>query len=101
MIATRCAEATFILAGEDKSKSVKVNYSFKYLDIALVGQQLAGVFFGNICKSRQVWGRLGRLLQQKRADSIVLKKFYRAVVKEVLLFGADTWVMTVTTTQKL
>ena len=71
MIATRCAEATFILAGEDKSKSVKVNYSFKYLDIALVGQQLAGVFFGNICKARQVWGRLGNLLRREVADPII------------------------------
>ena len=40
-----------------------------------------------------MWGCIGKLLRRERADTSVLKKFYRAVVQEVLLFGADTWVL--------
>ena len=55
----------------------------------------------NIWKLRQVWGSLGKLLQWEGADPIVLEKFYRVVTQEVLIFGADTWVLTAEISQKL
>ena len=48
----------------------------------------------NIRKSRQVWRQLGELLQREGAEPTVLKNIYRAVVQAVLLFGAETWVLT-------
>ena len=55
----------------------------------------------NIRREIQVWGRLGKLLRREGADPIVSAKFYRAVVQAVLLFGAETWVLTAAMLQKL
>ena len=49
---------------------------------------------GNIRKESWVWGRLWKLFWRERADSTVSEKFYCAVVQVVLLFGADTWLLT-------
>ena len=55
----------------------------------------------NIRKSRQVWGRISKLLWREGADPTVLEKFYHAVVQTVLLFGAETWVITETMRHRL
>ena len=47
----------------------------------------------NIGKARRVWSRLGKLLRREEAESRVYAMFYRAVVRAVLLFGAETWVL--------
>ena len=55
----------------------------------------------NIMKSRHVWGRLGKLLRREGEEPTVSEKFYREVVQAVLLFGAETWVLTETMMQWL
>ena len=55
----------------------------------------------NIWRARQVWGRLGKFLRREGVYSIILAKFYRAVVQVVLLFGSETWVLTTAMIQKL
>ena len=55
----------------------------------------------NISKARQVWGWLGKLLMREGAEPTVSEKIYRAVVKAVLLFGTDTWVLMETMFQQL
>ena len=45
-------------------------------------------------KVRQVWGRLGKLLQREGMEPEVLEKLYHTVVQAVLLFGVETWVLT-------
>ena len=47
----------------------------------------------NISKAQQVWGHLEKLLLRVGADPLVLAKFYRMVVRVVLVFGLETWVM--------
>ena len=49
---------------------------------------------GNIRKARVRWGRLVRVLGQEGADPKVSRSFYTAVTQQVLLFGAETWVLT-------
>ena len=49
---------------------------------------------GNIRKVWVRWGRLARVLGREEADPKVSQSFYTAVTQQVLLFGAETWVLT-------
>ena len=49
---------------------------------------------GNIRKACVIWGRLARVLVREGADPKVSRSFYTAVTQQVLLFGAETWVLT-------
>ena len=49
---------------------------------------------GNIRKARVSWGRLVRVLGLEGADPKVSQSFYTAVTQQVLLFGAELWVLT-------
>ena len=49
---------------------------------------------GNIRKARVSWGQLARVLGQEGADLKVSRSFYTAVTQQVLLFGAESWVLT-------
>ena len=55
----------------------------------------------NTSKARQVWVRLGKILQREGVEPAVSTKFYRAVIQAVLLFGAETWVLLAPMTQRL
>ena len=49
---------------------------------------------GNIRKAQANWGRLARILGREGADPKVSHSFYTAVTQQVLLFGAESWVLT-------
>ena len=49
---------------------------------------------GNLAKARKSWGRLQGILRREGATKRVLGNFFKAVVQQVLLFGAETWVVT-------
>ena len=49
---------------------------------------------GNLGKERKSWGRLYQVLGREGADPKVSGNFYKAVSQAVLLFGAETWVLT-------
>ena len=55
----------------------------------------------NIRKASKVWGRLGKHLRREGAEPTVSAQFYGKVVQAVLLFGAETWVLTETMIQRL
>ena len=48
----------------------------------------------NLAWSRKVWSRMARILSRERAAPLVSGFFFKAVVQAVLLFGAETWVVT-------
>ena len=48
----------------------------------------------NIKKERRSWGRLDWVLVREGADPKVSWNFYIDVTQQVLLFGAETWVLT-------
>ena len=63
------------------------------------GSQSAGdnnrlAVVGNLGKARRSWGSLSWVLVREGADPGVLWMFYTAVAQAVLLFGAETWVLT-------
>ena len=49
---------------------------------------------GNLGKARKSWGRMQRILSREGANKRVSGNFFKAVVQQVLLFGAETWVVT-------
>ena len=49
---------------------------------------------GNLAKARKSWKRLQRILRREGATPRILGSFFKAVVQQVLLFGAETWVVT-------
>ena len=48
----------------------------------------------NLGKARRSWGSLSQVLGREGAEPKVSRAFYTTVTKEVLLFGAETWVLT-------
>ena len=68
---------------------------FRYLGRVLTAREddwLAVV--GNLGKARKSWERLYRVLGREGAHPKVSGNFYKAVAQAVLLFGAETWVLT-------
>ena len=49
---------------------------------------------GNLQKARNSWGQLSRILSREGEDPKVSGHFFKAVTQAVLLFGADTWILT-------
>ena len=49
---------------------------------------------GNLGKARNSWGRLSWILSREGTDPKVSGSFYKAVAQEVLMFGAETCVLT-------
>ena len=47
----------------------------------------------NLQKARATWGRLARILGREGAEPKVSRNFYIAVTQQVLLFGAESWVL--------
>ena len=48
----------------------------------------------NIKKARRRWGRLAKVLDREGAEHKVSRTFYITVTQQVLIFGAETWVLT-------
>ena len=55
----------------------------------------------NIIKARQVWGGFKKLVRREGAEPTVSSNFYCSVIQAVLLFGAEIWVLTETTSQRI
>ena len=67
--------------------------SFKYLGrILTTGDDDCPAVAGNLGKARKSWGRLKRILRREGADKRVSGNVFKALVQQVLLFGAETWV---------
>ena len=47
----------------------------------------------NLHRARATWGRLARILGREGADPKVSRMFYIAMTQQVLLFGAESWVL--------
>ena len=67
---------------------------FKYLGRVLTeGDDDWPAVAGNLAKSQKSWGRLQGILGREGATKRVSGNFFKAVVQQVLLFGAETWVV--------
>ena len=54
-----------------------------------------------ILKARTTWGSIVNILKQEGANPKTMAVFYRTVVQAVLLYGAETWVVSDTNLKKL
>ena len=69
--------------------------AFRYLGRVLTAGDYDWLaVLGNLGKVRKCWGRLSQILSREGADPKMSGHFYRAVSQAVLLFGAETWVLT-------
>ena len=83
------------MAFEAYGKQLEAVPSFKYLGrIMTAGDDDWLAVVGNLGKARKSWGRLTRILSREGADKRISGKFFKEVVQQVLLFGAETWVLT-------
>ena len=48
----------------------------------------------NLSRAREVWSRMSHILSREGVVPLVSGFFFKAVVQAVLLFGAETWVVT-------
>jgi hypothetical protein len=55
----------------------------------------------NLTRARQKWGRIGKVIIRTGADPKTMASFYKAIVQSVLLFGAETWVLSQAMERKL
>ena len=95
-IAAKCTRVTFSLTGDNGAQCFEGVDAFNYLGQLIHQTDYEwSVVLCNIRRSRQVWGWLGKLLRRESAgaDPITSETFYWAVVQLVLLFGAETWVL--------
>ena len=82
------------LYGEEGYKLVEGVSNFKYLGRPLHQTDNDGpVVRRKSMRARLVWGRLVNIIIWEGADPKVSELFYREVIKEVLLFGAENWVL--------
>ena len=85
------------MAFEAYGKQLKTVSIFKYLGrIITAGDDDWPAVAGNLGKARKIWGRLKRILSREGADKRVSGNFFKSVVQQVLLFGAETWVQSTT-----
>ena len=69
--------------------------SFTYLGrVMTAGDDDWPAVAGNLKKARRSWGRLSRILGREGATARISGMFFKSVVQQVLLFGAETWVVT-------
>ena len=82
-------------AFEAYGKPLEPVTTFKYMERVMTeGDDEWPVVTGNLVKARKNWGRMGIILSREGADKRVSGNFFKAVVQLVLLFGAETWVVT-------
>ena len=83
------------MAFEAYGKQLEAVPSFKYLGrIMTSGDDDWPAVAGKLAKARNSWGRLTRILSREGADKRISRKFFKSVVKQVLLFGEEMWVLT-------
>ena len=69
--------------------------AFKYLGLVMTkGDHDWPAVAVNLSKARKIWGRLSWILCREGGDARVSGNFFKAVVQAVLMFGAETWLLT-------
>ena len=82
-------------AFEAYGKPLETVATFKYLERVMTeGDDNWPAVARNLVKARKSWGRLSRILIREGADKRLSGNLFKTVVHAVLLFGAETWVMT-------
>lgn len=77
------------------SEKIKMVNLFKYLGrmMMLIDDNIT-VVQANIKKAQAKWARVSRILSCKGADPRTMGYFYKAIIQSILLYGSETWVIT-------
>ena len=82
------------MAFEVYRKQLQAVPSFKYMEIILTeGDDDWPAVAGNLGKARKIWGILQSILSREGETKRVSGNFFNAVVQQVLLFGAEIWLV--------
>ena len=83
-------------------KKIERVHRFKYLGRWLCdNDDDTGCIMENIKKARQRWNNIANILKREGANAECMGKFYLVIVQSVLLYGADSWVITARNMGKL
>jgi hypothetical protein len=95
----RLVRTTTFTIGEMEIENVQ---EFRYLGRILENRDAdTATVDSNLHKARMKWGRLGKILTSQGAYPKVMATFYKAIVESVLLYGAETWVLSKELERKL
>ena len=76
-------------------KLLELVTTFKYLwQVMTAGDDDWPAVAENLVKAQKSWGQLTKILRREGVEKRVSGNFFKAVVQQVLLFGAETWVLT-------
>ena len=79
------------MAFEVYGEKLQTVYSFEYLGRTLTeGDNDWPAVAGNLGKARKSWGIMQRILSREGAKKRVSGNFFKTVVQQMLLFGAET-----------
>ena len=83
------------MAFEVYRKQIKSVPRFTYLGrLMTAGDDDWPAVAGNLAKARKIWGGLQGILRREGATPRISGNVFKAVVQQVLLFEAETWVVT-------
>ena len=83
------------MAFEVYGQKIKSVPRFTYLGrVMTAGDDDWPVVAGNLAKAQKSWGRMQGILRREVTTPRISGNFFKAVVQQVLLFGAETWVVT-------
>ena len=69
--------------------------SFKYLGrVLLVADYEWLTVVRNVVKARTVWWRMSKILSRKVVRQRISRFFFKSIIQSVLLFDAESWVVT-------
>ena len=90
-----CQEAANNVHFQVKGDNIMMVSNFKYLGMVLKSNDddLTAVE-NQLAKARGVWGRIGKVIKkQSLSNPRVMSIFYKVIVQTVLLYGAESWVL--------
>lgn len=75
---------------------MEVVRTFKYLGRVMTADNNDwGAATRNVKRAKERWGRIRRILTRDGAKTRTMGQFYAATVQSILLYGAETWTLTV------
>jgi hypothetical protein len=75
---------------------------YKYLGCLLVqDDDDIQAIHAQMRKAQATWARVGQVLRSKNASPFVAAKFYQGIIRAILLYGSESWVISRTAMARL
>ena len=101
-VASRCLETEFSLTGEEREDKIEGVALLKYLRRPLDQSDDAfPLVRWNTRKAQHIWGRSVVIFRREGVKPITSAYFYRAAVQAMILFGAETKILSASTEKQI